>query len=68
MHVQGSPGRRYYSDILCARECEAVCVMSLLLPDAAPVGEVNNLQGFSPLNEIGQVKVDNVVADDDVRV
>ena len=45
------------------------CLLAdLLFPDAAPVGEVNNLQRFGSLNEIGQIKVDNVVANDDVRV
>ena len=51
-----------------AGHCAAAVHGGLLLPDAAPVGEVDNLQGFSPLNEIGQIEVDNVVADDDVRV
>lgn len=56
----------------CSAEHSAVvcrcCLWGLLLPDAAPVGKVNNLQGFGPLNEVGQIKVDNVVANDDVRV
>jgi hypothetical protein len=40
----------------------------LLLLDAAPIGELGNLQRFCPLNEVWQVKVDNIVSDDDVRI
>ena len=40
----------------------------LLLLDAAPVGELGNFQRFCPLNEVWQVKVDNIVSNDDVRI
>ena len=40
----------------------------LLLLDAAPVGELGNLKRFCPLNEVRQVKIDNIVSNDDVRI
>ena len=43
-------------------------VECLLLLDAAPVGELSNLQRFCPLNEVWQVKVDNIVSNDDVGI
>ena len=35
---------------------------------AAPKGEVINLERLCALDEVGQVKVDDVVANDDVRI
>ena len=40
----------------------------LLFPDASPVGEVFDLQCLSPLDEVGKVNVDYIVANEDVRI
>ena len=49
--------------VLKLKSCEC-----LLLLDAAPIRELSNLQRFCPLNEVWQVKVDDIVSDDDVRI